>query len=396
MMPLLIVGEVIVDFTLTDPSEENKIRLGGIAHAARGLWALGRSFEAAIFVPSYLETIVRDYFQQLGCVRLEVIGYVSGSPNVTIIHDAKETNDQGYDFLLREEKGIKNNRNLDMHWLSDAENVFVIPGQFDLKNTISLMPTARIHIDVAYDVASTDDLQEFSGKIETIFISTSSKLFRQIYASNPGREFDAFSSLYPQICVIKENRGGSRIHSYINGETFSVPAQLGKTVNSVGVGDVYDVAFLVFAEHGNVEAAYRASYASSAYAQTTVPDLFQQKVKRDAALEWNTIEALGGVSLSWANREEYGIYLAAPDFAGADRVAIDKTLSALKYHNFKVRRPVQENGELPSNSDIHKLKATYRKDLALLKECKIVFAVPTNGDPGTLVEVGYAQALGKV
>src|SRR5262249_47339974 len=34
----LLVGEIYVDFTITDPGSENKLRLGGIAHAARGFW----------------------------------------------------------------------------------------------------------------------------------------------------------------------------------------------------------------------------------------------------------------------------------------------------------------------------------------------------------------------
>ena len=40
-------GEVFVDFTATPQGAENKLRLGGIAHAARGFWALGAIFRAA-------------------------------------------------------------------------------------------------------------------------------------------------------------------------------------------------------------------------------------------------------------------------------------------------------------------------------------------------------------
>ena len=35
----LLVGEIFVDFMVTAPGTENKLRLGGIAHAARGFWA---------------------------------------------------------------------------------------------------------------------------------------------------------------------------------------------------------------------------------------------------------------------------------------------------------------------------------------------------------------------
>lgn len=393
-MPLLIVGEVIVDFTLTGPNEENKMRLGGIAHSARGLWALGRTFEAAVFLPRYLEAAVRKYFHELGCVRLEVMGYVEGAPNVTIIHDVRETDDQGYDFLLRDEKTIEVVQEADRAWLNQFEDVFLIPGQFDLAHLVSIVPNARLHLDVAYDVGSIDELNAYANQIHSVFISTSSKLFLDIHEEFPGTEYNAFLPLSPAVCVIKENRGGSRVYDYSTQQEYSAPAQLGTTVNSVGVGDVYDVAFFVFSDRGCEEAAYRASYVSSAYAQTTVPNLLRQSVERSSGLKWSTIKSLGGVALSWAARRTCDIYLAAPDFANADRWAIDKAISALEYHNFSVRRPVQENGELPSDSDIHDLKSTYREDLSLLDKCGLVFAVPTGRDPGTLVEVGYALAKG--
>ena len=53
-MPPLLLGEVSVDFTITEPGIENKLRLGGIAYAARGFWALDVPFCAAVIVPQYL------------------------------------------------------------------------------------------------------------------------------------------------------------------------------------------------------------------------------------------------------------------------------------------------------------------------------------------------------
>jgi hypothetical protein len=69
----LLVGEVFVDFTITPPGTENKLRLGGVAHAARGFWALGQTFRAAVVIPSYLEKLTRDYFAKLGCAELVVL-----------------------------------------------------------------------------------------------------------------------------------------------------------------------------------------------------------------------------------------------------------------------------------------------------------------------------------
>ena len=65
-------------------------------------------------------------------------------------------------------------------------------------------------------------------------------------------------------------------------------------------------------------------------------------------------------------------------------------LASLAYHNFRVRRPVLENGELLPDSDAATLEKTYQADCDLLKKCDLVFAVPTGRDPGTLVEIGLA------
>jgi len=102
------------------------------------------------------------------------------------------------------------------------------------------------------------------------------------------------------------------------------------------------------------------------------------------------MKGLSGTFLPWEVRGDFPIYLAAPDFAESDRVAIAHALAALSYHNFNVRRPVIEHGELPSASDESTVRATYHKDSDLLKACSLVFAIPTGRDPGTLVEIGLA------
>src|SRR6185312_10256703 len=77
-----------------------------------------------------------------------------------------------------------------------------------------------------------------------------------------------------------------------------------------------------------------------------------------------------------------------------ERRAIDKVIESLSYHNFSVRRPVVENGELPASSDAAALARTYRADYELLKKCSLLFAVPTSRDSGTLVELGIAIEAG--
>jgi len=391
----LLVGEIFVDVTITPPGEENKLRLGGIAHAARGFWAQGVSFAAAVVVPEYLEKSAEDYLSKFGCKKCITLGHVSGAPNVILIFDATEVDDQNYETLLREEKTITLSKEIDANELAEFTDALIFPGSYDLAAVCDRLPASlRLHIDAAYDVQSVGNLGKLRQKIETIFISTSSQLFKETGTLGIEALASSFAELKLNVLVLKENRGGCRLHTSLTGATEGIPAQLGATVNSVGVGDVFDATYLAHLGEGPVEAAWRAASASSAYAQTTEPDIFQTYVRRDAKLSFLQLKELGGTFLPWEQRRTLQIYLAAPDFTGSDRRAIERAVSALKYHNFHVHRPVTENGELPRDSDHITLAMTYRKDVDLLKACKLVFAVPTGRDPGTLVEIGLAIAHG--
>lgn len=390
----LLVGEVFLDFTVTAPGEENKLRLGGIAHAARGFWALGIPFVAAAVVPHYLEPVTRKYFAEYGCVEFYALAHVIGAPNVIVIVDPTEVADQGYDALLRDEKHVVFS---DVNLVDlDCSDVLVFPGTYDLKHVSGLLPSAaRLHLDVAYDVADVSVLTSLPTPIASILISTSSPLFAKVATNGLDDLKSAFASVRFDALVLKENRGGSRV--VVRGSDYVefLPAQLGDTVNSVGVGDVFAAAYLSHLGKGAVEAAWRATYAAAAYSQTTFPDLFRKYVQRDLQMSLEELRDLAGVSLPWEDRLKFPIYLAAPDFSYGDRRAVDRALAALSYHNFAVRRPVVENGELPPGCDQATLMATYQSDCELLYECAMVFAVPTGRDPGTLVEIGIALEAGK-
>jgi nucleoside 2-deoxyribosyltransferase/sugar/nucleoside kinase (ribokinase family) len=389
----LLVGEIFVDFTVTEPGAENKLRLGGIAHAARGFWALNAPFSAAVILPDYLEGLARNYLRALGCVDFYVMGHVRGAPNVTVILDATEVADQEYETLLREEKTVELFP-VDFAGMA-CRDILIFPGSYDLPTICSALPSAALlHIDVAYDVDDPKALAELPQRIQTILISTSSSLFKSVAGEGFSGLTGAFKACAPTTLILKENRGGARM--VIAGTTAieALPAQLGRTINSVGVGDVFAAAYVVHVNHGCVEAAWRATYAAAAYSQTTYPDLFKTYVQRDLKLSLDDMRQLWGVFLPWEKRRDYPIYLAAPDFSHADRRAIDKAIASLSYHNFTVRRPVVENGELPVGSDPAVLQRTYRADYELLKQCALLFAVPTGRDPGTLVEVGIAIEAG--
>ncbi|WP_162250047.1 MULTISPECIES: nucleoside 2-deoxyribosyltransferase [unclassified Bradyrhizobium] len=391
----MLIGEVFVDFTITPPGSENKLRLGGVAHAARGFWALGQPFRAAIVSPSYLEGLVRDYFATLGCVELIILGIVTGAPNVTLIFDAIEVADQGYDTPLRDEKAVQL---IDVSQkFEQAEEVLIFPGTFCLSDVCAMLPaTARLHIDIAYNVETPMALAGIGRPIETILLSTSSPLFAKIKDQTVTGIATAFAGCKPRYVILKQNRGGSELldNSKASQSIETLPAQLGTTINSVGVGDVFAAVFLTALPSGAATAGWRATYAAAAYSQTTYPDIFKKYVERDQRLSLQEMTSLGGTFLPWNMRPQAQIYFAAPDFANADRAAIDKALKALAYHNFSPRRPVVENGELPPNSNAATLRAIYEKDCELLKKCALVFAVPTERDPGTLVEIGLAIEAG--
>jgi nucleoside 2-deoxyribosyltransferase len=389
----LLIGEVFVDFTVTAPGTENKLRLGGVAHAARGFWALGAPFRAALILPEYLVDSTQVYFKALGCVEFHVLGTVSGAPNVTVIFDATEVADQEYETLLRDEKTVRISRA--RVGGSEGGDILLFPGTYDLQEACSLLPQeARLHLDVAYDVTCPADVARLPQAVETILISTSSELFRSIQGDGVVGLLKAFSSSNPSTVILKENRGGSRLVSASSGQVEALPAQLGTTVNSVGVGDVFAAAYVVHLGKGSAEAGWRATYASAAYSQTTDPDLFKTYVQRDLRLSLDEMRNLWGTFLPWERRQDLSIYLAAPDFAAADRAAIERALASLQYHNFRVRRPIAEHGELRPGSDAATLQMTYKADCDLLRQCQLVFAVPTGRDPGTLVAIGLAIEAG--
>ena len=387
--PLLIVGEIIVDFTTARPGIDCKLRLGGIVHAGRGLWACGIPYAVAAICPGYLVDQARRYLGEHGCGDFIWLGEVAGSPNVMVIGDATEVSDQGYEDLLREEKQISI---LDVgDTLRDYQEVLVFPGSYSLADIgHSLGEGARLNFDVAYDAADFSLLASFIGRLNAVIISTSSPLFMKVGSDDVTPMIDSVRDLGASVFLLKENRGGSRLFDLGTGTTEQVPAVLSSTVNSVGVGDVYSAVMVGLQHLGWDEAAWRGARAATVYSRTTYPDDFKRDVTRELRLSLEEFRDLGGTSLPWHERPKYPIYLAAPDFSYLHKPEVDRAVASLRYHNFRVRRPIEENGELQRNSSPSILRQTFAKDVALLKECEIVFAIPLERDPGTLVEMGIA------
>ncbi len=63
----ILIGEVTIDFTMPTRTTDAKVRLGGVVHAARGLWASGKDYAVGAFCPAYLVEQAQNYLTQHGC-----------------------------------------------------------------------------------------------------------------------------------------------------------------------------------------------------------------------------------------------------------------------------------------------------------------------------------------
>jgi nucleoside 2-deoxyribosyltransferase/sugar/nucleoside kinase (ribokinase family) len=390
---VLLVGEVCIDFTVGSHSHPVKMRLGGIVHAARGLWACGIPYSIAAVCPEYLAAEAEAYVAAHGCRQFIRLGNVKGAPNVFIIGDVREVGHQGYENLLRATKSVTLYDVNDQ--LRPYSDVVIFPGAYDLASIAPhIAEDARVTVDVAYDLASLDELDHLSARNLSIAISTSSDLFMALAHADLSKLIESCRKLGARFLLVKENRGGSRLFFLDSDEVEHIPAVLSETTNSVGVGDVYTAVFSGYPGADRRAAAWRGMQVATRYAGTTYPDDFARDVRRELRLEVDEVRALGGTILPWHDRPRFQIYLAAPDFSYVHKPEIDEAVRALEYHNFRVRRPVIENGEAERGSQTAALRRFYEEDVSLLYECDIVFGVPLGRDPGTLIEIGMAIAKG--
>jgi len=391
---ICLIGDVVIDITLKNSATETKMRLGGIVHAARALWAMGIPYDILYFAPSYLDEEINSYLVEHGCCAVLKAGNVTGAPYVFLIGEAKEIGDQGYEFILRERISVNYDKSVLDHFSGRAyENLLMISGSYDPREITAYL-NGKVHIDIANNVTDLSYLSSFKAKPETIFISTSSGLFKKEFKG----DYRTFAELFRPYCetlILKENRGGSRGIVFGNGHNFGAGAQAQPVLHSVGVGDVFDVAYINTLEGAIHHYALTfASWVAAEYAQTTFPDDFKVQVGRLLKTEPKDMLSMGGIIVPWEIRSQINIYIAAPDFDYVDRRPIDQLESALLYHNFAPRRPIKENGQMESNASKERRQELFTCDMALLDDCRILIAVLLFNDPGTLIEIGLAAARG--
>lgn len=397
---ILIIGEIYVDQHL-DIKENgfSTSRLGGIFHAARCCNALHIEYALAYYAPSYLEKDIKRFgVDILGAGGVYCLGIVDKSPNVMLIGQSDESGNQLYENILC--KQAEYICNLPLFRVLDEflpTDVIIFPGRYGNDRILSELSDfkGKIHIDMNYDC---DDILDLDIRnIQTVFLSTSSTSFEK-YFKEPG--YDNLINYFSEnnVCqlLIKENRGGSLLYDFKEKESYEAPAYISETIHSVGVGDVYDIAYIYEIKKNNI--VYNmtfASWISALYARTLNQKEFKENTEL-VSLSMEDFVEMEGIRVPWNERVNYPIYMAAPDFDYVNTDELDDLVNSLLYHNFKPRRPIKENGQVNKDMGINEKNAIFAKDIELLSECKLMIATLLYNDQGTLVEVGNYQANGKV
>jgi nucleoside 2-deoxyribosyltransferase len=395
-MNLAIIGEVLIDYSIMQSSQD-KMRHGGIMHAARGAFALAMNYSAFYFAPNFLDKSIQEFSTAHGGNFIK-IGNIDGSPNLILIKDVKEVGDQGYELILRDERQYTYDQS-DLKCEIEKGNftdILLFSGGYDLEKICSDLDGVQcnIHIDISNDISNISILKELGRKFSTVYISTSSSIFIKICSGDVNKLVNLFNP-YTSTIVFKENRGGSRFFNFVD-EPFLIPSQTKPIVHSVGVGDNFDVAHIWAKERFlDIDSMNFASWVAAEYASTTFIDDYKKGVSRIKKMDIESLKQLGGVSLKWEERKNINIYIAAPDFDYVASDSIRLLEESLRYHNFSVRLPIKEHGQLTIESSKEQRKLTCFNDIELLEKCQIVIGVIVYDDPGTLLEIGYSIAKGK-
>ena len=388
---ICLVGDILTDVTLASANNPLKMRLGGIVHAARALWAMDVEYAVAYFSPAYMNSHIEMFLKEHDCKAIIKLGNVTNCPYTMLIREVKEIGNQGYEFLYHDDIDIDYDLNT-VKELNSFDELMFISGNYDMNKVLKLVEDdIKIHCDVANNVDNVEELPH-NRLLETLFISTSSNIFKNQYS-----DFDSFCNLlrpHAKRIVLKENRGGSRVYDTTLGELYQIPSQTSPITHSVGVGDVYDVVSLAAPLDNYQEQLFFASWASMEYALTTFPDDFKNSVRTLLKTPIKDLMSQGGCILPWEVRERCQVYIAAPDFSFVDTKQIDILCDSLNYHHFVARRPIKENGQMTEGADKKERVGLFCADMSLLSECNMLIAVLLYNDPGTLIEIGLSAQRG--
>ena len=355
-------------------------------------------YALAYYAPNYLVKDIEKFgIDVLRASNVYCLGNVDKAPNVMLIGQSDESGNQLYENILCRQAEYISILPL-MQVLDDftPTDIIIFPGRYGNARILSELSDyeGKIYIDMNYDCDDILDLNSI--KIQTVFLSTSSTSYEKFFKET---SYDNLITYFRKKNVsqllIKENRGGSWLYDFSGKTSYEAPAHIGTTIHSVGVGDVYDIAFMSEILGSNIaDNMAFAAWVSSLYAKTIQQEIFKENTELivQNIQEFTDME---GIRVLWNERVNYPIYMAAPDFDYVDTKKLDVLEESLLYHNFKPRRPIQENGQVNKDMDINEERAIFAEDMRLLSECKIMIATLLYNDQGTLVEIGNYQANGK-
>ena len=393
----LVIGEVFVDFHLDKKQgNENLVRLGGIFHALRALSALEMDFSFAYYAPAYLKNDIKKFGKDiLGASEIYSLGVVDSAPNIFLIDHSDESEQQIYTNILCQQAVYNENLSIENILNScSPTDILIFPGRFKVDEFLNRIDKSKykIHIDVNYD---SDNISILNG-VQTIFLSTSTDSYKELFQCDTNKKLiNTFSKYSIEQLIVKENRGGSWGYDFNKNCEYEASAQVcDNSTISVGVGDVFNVAYLFKSFDDNSNNLAFASWVAAEYAQFFSFNKFKQNVMLIKSKKENFV-ALHGVRVPWFTRPQYPIYMAAPDFNYINSTLFDNLIAALKYHHFIPRLPIRENGQVSNSSAEKDKEEVYFKDLNLLDTCKLMIASLLTNDQGTLVEIGYYKKAGK-
>lgn len=180
-----------------------------------------------------------------------------------------------------------------------------------------------------------------------------------------------------EVAIVKDGANGALVG--VNGKSTKIPAYRTEHSFTIGSGDVFSAAFTYFwaiQKLDPFEAADLASLAVAEYVDSMVLPLLDPNALRDGGR--SPIELRVGAK----------VYLAGPFFNLSQRWLVTEARALLAANGLRVLSPLHDVGV----GDAHDVAP---RDLEMLRDCDLVFAILDGSDEGTVYEVGYARAIGK-
>jgi hypothetical protein len=183
-----------------------------------------------------------------------------------------------------------------------------------------------------------------------------------------------------EVVIIKLGPQGALV--YEKGQSHRVPAFTTNSVWKIGSGDTFVASFALRWMSGAtaVDSALYASKSTSFYCENRgfgTPDLMRNYSPAPVVMSDRCLKGYLPA-----------VYLAGPFFTLAQLWQVEEARNQLTALGLKVFSPYHDVGHA-SAADVAE------KDLGAIRQADILFAIADGLDPGTMFEIGYANAINK-